>query len=725
MLVKIKANVKIILAGIILFALLAGCVAYYILPGRMTSESIIYIPEERMAIVDEVKDYLVKYVVSDGFVNDISESEDLQLQLADKIKSGELVLLNEEQIDSIAKYAAENYNILLGSDLDALTDVQIQDLEKSIRENVIVTIGEESNNREADVNSITGGVSSIVIKNIMEQLDDMNDSIEQLQVDLNTVKENIALGHSFEDISDSITKLEDRLDYVKDNLNEEDQALAGDINEIEEDLRTLHVNVDETATVIVQLESTMDDLTKSNMNSLSVQIGDTVSAIDKINKEYQSILDKINSLQSSLSSKDTELSNIAKDAAGKVNDLSGLLAALQKELNNYKNATDRALKNVQDSQTVLDKNLSGYKDTTNKSLTNLFAGQETTDKNLSNYKNDTNKSLTNIVNDQNTTNKNLSDYQDITDADIINLYTLIDNIKNGQQTQEVDLTEIKNKLVSLDESMQQCFTSVSSGKKELASALTDKGIETDATAKFHSLAINISKIAEKSNVLPNVLLSGYTGYAGNSYIVGNMPNQAAVAASLNCGQSYTVPSGYHNGLGKIVANTLSSQTQATAIADNLSQGVTSWVNGRIITGTGADNTTYYNKGYTDGVNAAMNGAGISYTYHSHIGNTSGGGCYSSPIYHIHNSSCYTTVTNRCNCRGYGQGNFLGNHATDGYPIYACTNCPHQSTDHSGTCNVSSQSQVINCGKTETTIEFYDLGCGKTESTIESATIVFQ
>lgn len=596
---------KNIAAGIAVLAALGGSILYYVWPDQMTVETGSYSLEERQAIADEVKDYLVEYVVSDGFVSEVGESEDLKTLLAEKIAAGEIVLLNEGQIDEIAQYAVDNYNALLGSNIDSLTDEQIKALEESIRNNIAVTIGDTAESKEEDVNTMTGGVSTIIIKNIMAQLDKMNESIEQLQSDLTKIKENIALGASFTDISSSIGELEERLEYVKENLSEEDQALASDISDIEEDLRTLHVNVDETATVVVQLESTMDDLTKSNLDSLNVQISDTLSAIDKINKDYQSILDKISNLQSSMSSKDTELSNIAKDAASKVNDLSGLLTALQKELSNYKSATDKALKNVQDSQTVLDKNLSGYKDTTNKSLVDLFTGQESTDKKLSDYKNETNTSLTDLQNEQTTTNKNLSDYQDITDADITNIYSIINSLQTAQNTNETDLTEIKNKLKSLDDQMTQVFTSVSSGKASLASALTDKGVSTDAVATFNTLTDNIKGIGTNANAVSTSLLTGYTAYVGNKYISGSMANQGAVNAALNCGQSYSIPSGYHTGSGKITANSLESQTQATATANNLSAGVTSWVNGRLITGNGADNQASYNQGYNDGMQNAV------------------------------------------------------------------------------------------------------------------------
>ena len=66
---------------------------------------------------------------------------------------------------------------------------------------------------------------------------------------------------------------------------------------------------------------------------------------------------------------------------------------------------------------------------------------------------------------------------------------------------------------------------------------------------------------------------------------GTMIDQGAKTSSLNCGGSYTIPAGYHNGSGKITANSLSSQTDATATAAYIRSGYTAWVKGSKLTGT--------------------------------------------------------------------------------------------------------------------------------------------
>ena len=64
-----------------------------------------------------------------------------------------------------------------------------------------------------------------------------------------------------------------------------------------------------------------------------------------------------------------------------------------------------------------------------------------------------------------------------------------------------------------------------------------------------------------------------------------MPNKGTVTASLNCGGSYTIPAGYHNGSGKVTANSLASQTSANASASEILTDKTAYVNGTKVTGT--------------------------------------------------------------------------------------------------------------------------------------------
>lgn len=83
------------------------------------------------------------------------------------------------------------------------------------------------------------------------------------------------------------------------------------------------------------------------------------------------------------------------------------------------------------------------------------------------------------------------------------------------------------------------------------------------------------------------VLIGKTYYNKDAKVMrtGTMPNRGAVSTMLNAGDNYIVPSGYHNGTGKIAVNSLASQTPATASANKIVSGYSAYVNGVKIDGT--------------------------------------------------------------------------------------------------------------------------------------------
>lgn len=67
-------------------------------------------------------------------------------------------------------------------------------------------------------------------------------------------------------------------------------------------------------------------------------------------------------------------------------------------------------------------------------------------------------------------------------------------------------------------------------------------------------------------------------------LTGTMENQGAKTAALNCGGSYTIPAGYHNGAGKITANSLASQTPGNLAANKMLAGTYGYSNGARVDG---------------------------------------------------------------------------------------------------------------------------------------------
>lgn len=83
------------------------------------------------------------------------------------------------------------------------------------------------------------------------------------------------------------------------------------------------------------------------------------------------------------------------------------------------------------------------------------------------------------------------------------------------------------------------------------------------------------------------VLAGKTFYNTNPKFqrTGSMVNHGAISQMLTAGGNYTIPAGYHNGSGKVIAGSLASQTYGTATAAQILSGQTVWVNGNKLIGT--------------------------------------------------------------------------------------------------------------------------------------------
>lgn len=85
---------------------------------------------------------------------------------------------------------------------------------------------------------------------------------------------------------------------------------------------------------------------------------------------------------------------------------------------------------------------------------------------------------------------------------------------------------------------------------------------------------------EVVNAKPEDLIAGkvIVDKDGNP-LIGTMPVRGGVIANLNAGGSFDILNGYHNGQGRVIANSLASQTPGNTSPEHVRTGRTFWNNG--------------------------------------------------------------------------------------------------------------------------------------------------
>ncbi len=99
------------------------------------------------------------------------------------------------------------------------------------------------------------------------------------------------------------------------------------------------------------------------------------------------------------------------------------------------------------------------------------------------------------------------------------------------------------------------------------------------------VTLSNSITAEEKDVLRDKTYLAEDG----SIKTGTMPNNGAVNKTLNAGESYEIPEGYHDGKGTVTVSELSNQTPGDAKAEEILSGKKAWVDGTLITGKMANN----------------------------------------------------------------------------------------------------------------------------------------
>lgn len=143
------------------------------------------------------------------------------------------------------------------------------------------------------------------------------------------------------------------------------------------------------------------------------------------------------------------------------------------------------------------------------------------------------------------------------------------------------------------------------------------GEEIPIEAGYHNgsgMAVGASLASQtEGNATSSDIVMGKTAWVNGEEIMGEIPIYSEMSIIVQAGETVPIPAGFYETDGELIGQDLESQTQASAIPEQIIQDATAWVNGELITGTMVEQPT-------DPINLPING---SYTipqgYHTGFG----------------------------------------------------------------------------------------------------------
>ena len=340
------------------------------------------------------------------------------------------------QVETIKHRLEENASGMTG---------KVTDLEKTTHTKV--------NEIRTDMESIHTDVTKTLeeISRIMQEMD------AQKKQDNTDHKESITeinrINESVQSVNQTVSKLEDRLNTSYENL----KNLVQEVRTTEEKNRELWT----------QEQTQLTEQQKQLLKEVEESRQETIRSLALVESNLK------NMLESDMVQITAAFGSLTAELQTRVQELSALLE-------NRMNRVDQNLSGLDKNVTGLGNNISGLNENVNGLNENVDGVGKNVESLFTRIGELDNGMQTNLTTLQQTFAKQFGDL----------------NVSAGQNTEELKsyLEELNN---GLKQDMNQVFTSVSNGKKKLASALLTKGVSTNEDATFAQLAEAILNIDQK------------------------------------------------------------------------------------------------------------------------------------------------------------------------------------------------------------------------------------
>lgn len=340
------------------------------------------------------------------------------------------------QVETIQHRLEENASGMTG---------KVTDLEKTTHTKV--------NEIRTDMESIHTDVTKTLedISRIMQEMDAQkkqdNTDHKESMTEINRINESV------QSVNQTVSKLEDRLNTSYENL----KNLVQEVRTTEEKNRELWT----------QEQTQLTEQQKQLLKEVEESRQETIRSLALVESNLK------NMLESDMVQITAAFGSLTAELQTRVQELSALLE-------NRMNRVDQNLSGLDKNVTGLGNNIFGLNENVNGLNENVDGVGKNVESLFTRIGELDNGMQTNLTTLQQTFAKQFGDL----------------NVSAGQNTEELKsyLEELNN---GLKQDMNQVFTSVSNGKKKLASALLTKGVSTNEDATFAQLAEAILNIDQK------------------------------------------------------------------------------------------------------------------------------------------------------------------------------------------------------------------------------------